>query len=145
MTILAEKTFIVEGNQKRTWDCLTKALLRAMPLEQIDFINEQSFSAKLIMKMGFITLPMKVNLEITELEEPEHMTSRIKAEGMNGLVQLEETTRFTLSKIGPEQTQIVGEMKADKMSFILWFLKGNVKKFARESLEQVEHLLKQWV
>jgi len=146
MTIIAEKTFLVEGTQKRAWDCLTKALLRAMPLEQMNFINERSFSALLIMKMSPLTLPMRVNLEITELEEPERMISKIKAEGLRGLIRFEQKTSFTLHATGPEQTQIEGKMAAESMSFVLrFFLNRKVKSFARESLDQVESLLKQWI
>ena len=146
MTIIAEKTFLVEGSQKRAWDCLTKALLRAMPLEQMNFINERSFSALLMMEMGPLSLPVRMNLEITELEEPERMISKIKAVGMIGLIRFEQTTSFSLHATGPGQTQIMGKMAAENMSFVLnFFLLKKVKNFARQSLDQVESLLKQWI
>ena len=144
--LIAEKNFLVEGTQKKAWDCLTKALLRAMPLEQMNFLNEQSFSALLMMEMGPLTLPVRMNLEITELEEPERMISKIKAEGMRGLIRFEQTTSFTLHATGPDQTQIVAKMEAENMSFVLkLFLIKKVKSFARQSLDQVESLLKQWI
>ena len=144
--LIAEKNFLVEGTQKKAWDCLTKALLRAMPLEQMNFLNEQSFSALLMMEMGPLTLPVRMNLEVTELEEPERMISKIKAEGMRGLIRFEQTTSFTLHATGPDQTQIVAKMEAENMSFVLkLFLIKKVKSFARQSLDQVESLLKQWI
>ena len=78
MILIAENNFLVEGAQKRAWDCLTKALLRAMPLEQMNFLSERSFSALLMMKMVPLPLPVRINLEITELEEPERMVSKEK-------------------------------------------------------------------
>jgi hypothetical protein len=62
------------------------------------------------------------------------------------LIRFEQKTSFTLHATGPEQTQIEGKMAAESMSFVLrFFLNRKVKSFARESLDQVESLLKQWI
>lgn len=143
--IIAEKAFRVNGSQDKIWGCLTKALLNSMPLEQIDFVDEKRMSAVLRLKMSCLELPLRVNLEISDIVEREILAAKIKATGLRGIIQLSLTVRFSLAGTNNRGCEVSGRLEAEEMSLpvrvlLLWKVKG----FARDSLDTVERLLRAW-
>jgi len=143
--VIADKTFTVSTSREKVWDYLTKALLRSIPFEQIQFSDERGFSALLGLKMAFLTLPVNVRLEITDMVEPETFAARIKLRGMAGIVQVDKSARFEVKYLDDEKTEVRVKLEAMRMSLplrtvFLW----KVKSFARDSLDSVECLLREW-
>lgn len=144
--IIADKTFTIAGSRERIWECLTKALLRAIPFEQMEFANERSFSALLRLKIGCLSVPTKVKLDIANMVEPETLTAKVRLDGMKGIIRLDQIARFGLKLSDEATTDVAVNFEVENMSmplrtFFLW----KVKSFARDSLNSVERFLHDWV
>jgi len=140
-----ESTFVIEASRERVWECLTKALFRSIPLEQMNFLNERSLIAVLRVRMSRFELPLRVNIEISEISEPEILAATIKATGVKGIIGFNQTVRFTLADTNEGGTKVSARLEAEQMSlpvktFLLWKVKG----FANDSLSSVERLLREW-
>jgi carbon monoxide dehydrogenase subunit G len=146
MMIIAEKTFRVAGSQEKIWEFLTKALLRSIPFEQVEFTDERGFSALLRLKIGYLTLPTKVTVAISNMVEPETFAAKISLSGMGGIIQLDQVARFDVKGSDKAPTEVAAKLEAERMSPLLHtFLLWKVKNFARDFLNNVERLLKDWV
>jgi carbon monoxide dehydrogenase subunit G len=144
--VIADKTFTVAGSRERVWDYLTKALMRSIPFEQIEFSDERGFSAGLKLKIGYFALPAKVRVDIAKMVEPETLASRINLNAMAGMVQLEQIARFDVKRVDEKNTEVSVKIETTRMSLLLrTVLLWKVKSFARASLDSVERLLKDWV
>jgi carbon monoxide dehydrogenase subunit G len=144
--IIAEKTFKIAGSQEKIWEFLTKALLRSIPFEQMEFTDERGFSALLKLKIGYLTLPAKVKVAILNMVDPETFTVKISLSGIGGIIRLEQVARFDVKGSDKGPTEVVVKLETERMSpllhtFLLWKVKG----FARDFLDKVERLLKDWV
>jgi carbon monoxide dehydrogenase subunit G len=144
--IIADKTFTVAGSRERIWECLTKALLRAIPFEQMEFADERKFSALLRLKIGCLSVPTKIKVEIANMVEPETLTTKIRLDGMKGIIRLDQIARFSLKPSDEATTEVAVNLEVENMSmplrtFFLW----KVRSFATDSLDSVERFLHDWV
>lgn len=145
MMMIAEKTFKVAGSQEKIWEFLTKALLRSIPFEQVQFTDERGFSALLRLKVGSLTFPTKVTVAILNMVEPETFVAKISLTGMGGIIQLDQIASFDVKGSNNAPTEVAAKLEAERMSPLLQtFLLWKVKSFARDSLNNVERLLKDW-
>ena len=144
--VITDKTFIVAGSRERIWEYLTKALLRSVPFEQIEFFDERAFSALLRLKMACFVLPAKVRVDISNISEKETLAARITLRAMAGILGLQQLARFDLSEIDKETTKVVVKLHAERMSLILRTVAfWKVRSFSRDSLDSVERLIKNWI
>jgi len=143
--IIAERKFTINSSRERIWECVIIALMRCIPFEGMQFADERSFSAILRMKMGFITLPVRVKMEIIDIVKLETLVTTLQARGLGGLVRFNQKATFTLTPVDESKTEISVKMEAEGMAPLLKiFLLWKVKSFASESLDSVGVLLKEW-
>lgn len=143
--IIAERKFTINSSRERIWECIIKALMRCIPFEGMQFADERSFSAILRMKMGFITLPVRIKMEIIDMVKLESIVTTLQARGLGGLVWFNQKATFTLTTVDESKTEVASKMEAEGMAFLLrTLLLWKVKGFARETLDGLEVLLKQW-
>jgi len=143
--IIAEKSFSLNSPPNKVWGYLTKALLTSMPLEQIDFTDEKGMAAVLRLKISCLEMPLRVNINIGEMVEPEILDATITATGFKGIIQITQRARFSLTNTNNQGAEVSGKLDAERMSLpvrvlLLW----KVKSFARSSLDTVERLLREW-
>jgi carbon monoxide dehydrogenase subunit G len=143
--IMAERKFIIASPQQRIWDLLIKAAFRTMPLEQVNPLNLTKITALLRVKIGFISLPMNVEVEIMDMSPPASMSILINARGMMGLVWLNQKSDLVLAPVGENATEVNGKVNVEGMSiFLRLFLLPAIKKFARDTFYSLEERLKKW-
>ena len=143
--MISEKKFTIDTSWERIWSLILKAVLRFMPFERMEVLSEKNFRALLRIKMGFISLPMKVNIEIADISAPESLVTVIKAKGIRGLVWLNLKSTFRLTKIGEGKTEIACELEEEEMAPLLrMFFLPKVKSFAGDAFKSFEERLRQW-
>ena len=143
--MISERKFTIDASQERIWSLIIKAVLRFMPFERMEVLSEKNFRALLRIKVGFISMPMKVNMEIVSIAAPESLVTVIKAKGIRGMIWLDQKSTFKLTKIGENKTEIACELEEEGMSPILrMFLLPMVKSFAKDAFNKFEERLRQW-
>ena len=143
--IIAESNFVIDSSRKRIWELLLKSVLRFMPFERIKPLSEKSVRALLKVRMGFISLPMDVEVEIVEASPPETMVTVLKARGMGGIIWLKQRATFTLVPVGDDKTEVSCKIGLEGMSIIVrTFLLRLVKSFALDSFTGLEERLRKW-
>ncbi len=143
--IIAERKFVIDSSQQRIWALLLKSVLRFMPFERMRPLSESSVSALLRVKMGFISLPMAVEVEITDASPPERMVTVLKSKGMGGMVWLRQRATFSLALVGEGKTEVTCKIAEEGMGILVrMFLLPRVKTFARESFNGLEERLRRW-
>jgi len=143
--IIADRKFTINSPRERIWEYIIMALMRCMSFEGMQFADERSFSAILRMKMGFITLPVRIKMEIIDIVKLESIVTTLQARGLGGLVWFNQKATFTLTTVDESKTEVASKMEAEGMAFLLrTLLLWKVKGFARETLDSLEVLLKQW-
>jgi len=111
----------------------------------MQFADERSFSAQLRIKVGFFTLPLKVTSNITDIVEPERLTTSLEAKGLGGSIWLDQEVTFVLNPVGENGTEIKSQVISERMSPLLRiFLLWKVRSFSIECLVGIERLLKKW-
>ncbi len=143
--IVADKNFIIDSPRERVWQLLLRVVMRCMPFESMELVDEKNYFALLKIGIGCIALPVRVQIEITDIFEPESLVTILKARGMGGMVWLNQKATFTLTSLSESKTQVTCNLVAQGMArllriFFLW----RVKSFAQGSLENIEALLRQW-
>ena len=119
--------------------------MRCIPFEGMQFADERSFSAILRMRMGFLTLPVRIKMEIIDIVKLESIATTLQARGLGGLVWFNQKATFTLTTVDESKTEVASKMEAEGMAtFLRIFLLWKVKSFARDSLDSVGVLLKKW-
>jgi hypothetical protein len=117
-----------------------------MSFERMKPLNESSVSALLRVKMGFMSLPMFVNVEVKETSAPEHMVALINSKGMGGIIQIKQKATFTLTQVDEGNTEITCNIDDDGMGILIRvFLLWRIKTVARDTFNRIEELLTQWV
>ena len=144
--VIAEKNFVINSSQKRIWELLLKSVLRFMPFERIRPKSEKSVQALLKVKMGFITLPMDVEVDIVEASAPEKLVTILNSKGMGGLINLKQKATFQLIPAGEDKTTVDCHIEAEKIGILVrLFLLWRVKSVARDSFQGLEERLNKWV
>ena len=143
--VISERKFTIDASRERIWSLILKAVLRFMPFERMEILSEKNFRALLRIKMGFISLPMKVNIEIADISAPESLVTLIKAKGMRDMVWLNQKSTFKLTKIGEGKTEIACELEEEGMASLLRMLfLPKVRSFAGDAFKSFEERLRQW-
>jgi len=143
--IIAESNFSIESPRQRIWELLLKSVLRFMPFERIKPLSEKSVRALLKVKMGFISLPMNVMVEIVEATPPESLVTVLEARGMGGIIWLKQRATFKLASAGEAKTEVACKIALEDMGAIVKiFLLRKVKTFARDSFTGLEDRLRKW-
>jgi len=143
--VIAEKAFIISSSQQRIWEILMKAVLRFMPLERMKPQSEKSVRALLRVKMGLISLPLDVEVEIVDASPPTLLVTTLRAKGMGGVIWLNQRSTFTLTSISEGKTEVACKIAEEGMAILLrvFFLKG-IKDFAGDAFSKLEERLRQW-
>lgn len=143
--IIAERKFLIESSQERIWELILKAVLRFMPFERIEILSDRSFRALLRIKMGFISLPMNVEMSIMSVSPPESLVTVLKTKGMLGMVWLNQKATFRLTMIEDGKTEVACKTVEEGMATLLRvFLLWKVKSFAEDAFKSLEERLRQW-
>lgn len=145
MTILAERKFVISSSQQRIWELLLKSVLRFMPFERMRPLSEKSVRALLRVRIGFISLPLDVEVEVVDASPPESMFTVLKSKGMGGLVWLNQKATFTLTPVTEGETEVACKIISEGMGpLVRVFLLRRVRIFAQNAFNRLEELLKQW-
>jgi len=143
--LIGERKFIIDAPRQRIWDLLLRATMRLLPFERCNIRSQTEFNAILKMKVGPVTLPMQVEMEIVDIVPPESMDTMLKAKGMGGIAWINQKSTFKLKAIGEDKTEVEAKIFAEGMSPLLkWFFLPMVKSFAADSYKLLEERLKQW-
>lgn len=143
--MIAEREFIIDSSRERIWALISKAVLRLMPFERMQIRSEKNFHAVLRMKMGIITLPVNVEIELVDICAPESLVTTLKAKGMWGMFWLNQKSTFTLTAIGEDKTDVVCKIVDEGMAVLLRILLlWKVKYFAEDAFKNLEERLRQW-
>lgn len=144
--ILADKKFVIAGSRERIWGLLLKSVLRSMSFERMKPLSESSVSALLQVKLGFLSLPMQVRVEVQEASAPEHMVAVIDSKGMGGIIWVKQKATFTLRPANDGNTEVSCNIADDGMGFVVRaLLLWRLKSVARATFNGIEELLTQWV
>ncbi len=143
--LIGERKFIIDASRQRIWDLLLRATMRLLPFERCNIRSQTEFSAVLKMKVGPITLPMQVEMEIVDIVPPESMDTMLKAKGMGGIAWINQKSTFKLTAIDEGKTEVEAKIFAEGMSPLLkWFFLPMVRSFAADSYKFLEERLRQW-
>ena len=65
---IAEREFVIEAPQQRVWPELPRMILNSVEgMEQIEFIDEENFAAKVNLKWAFLSLSVPTRGRILEI------------------------------------------------------------------------------
>jgi len=140
-----ERKIYVDSKLIVLWNQLTKALLRSLPLEQMNFINEYSFTATLLMKMIRITIPFSVKVVISDIREPDSLKCNVELSGLKGFIKIKQVAGFELQKSESDRTTILAQMETvDTSVFLEALLSLKIRAFMKETFDTMESLLNEW-
>ena len=143
--IVADKKIVIDSPRKRIWGFLLGAVMKGIPLENMELVDKKNFLALLKLRIGFLALPLHVRIEITDTFEPETLVTAVKAKGMGGMIWLNQGVTFTLTSLDESKTEVDCKFVAQGMSVLLRiFLLRRVKRFARDCLNAIENVLREW-
>jgi carbon monoxide dehydrogenase subunit G len=143
--LIAERKFIINASRQRIWDLLLRATMRLMPFERCNIRSQTEFDAVLKMKVGPITLPMQVDMQIVDIIPPESLDTMLKAKGMGGIAWINQKSTFKLTEISEGKTEVDAKIFAEGMSALLKsFFLPMIRNFAENSYKLLEERLTQW-
>lgn len=144
--ILAERKFVINSSQQRIWELLLKSVLRFMPFERMRPQSEKSVRALLRVGVGFISLPMDVEVEVVNTSPPESMVTVLKSKGMGGIVWINQRATFTLTPVSEGKTEVACKIEEDGMGIMVrLFLLWRVRTVAQDAFKGLNARLKRWV
>jgi carbon monoxide dehydrogenase subunit G len=144
MISIGERKFVIDAPRERIWDLLLRTTLRLMPFEQMNIHSQTTFSGLLRMKMAFISVPMKVEMELMDIVPPEKMNTLLRAKGMGGIAWINQKSTFNLTPVDENKTEVDARIVAEGMSPAVRLMLPRVRSFARDAFKNLEERLRQW-
>lgn len=103
---VAQGQFIIKASRERVWELLGRTIYRCLPLEKMNVINETTACAVFRWRLGLISLPLNLKLELVDISPPDSLGSRIRVrKGMFQVAALEVT--FKLRSLDKDRTEVV--------------------------------------
>ena len=143
--ILAEREFTLAAPQDRVWRLLGKVSLNSLPgMEQMDILDENTFRARLRVKVAFVELFMKVRGDIIDVTPPESFAVKFQMDGPGGVFTLKQTVDFAIRTIDTDRTRVACRAVAEDMGiFFRVALLGQARRFAGATFDAIENRLKE--
>ncbi|MBN1228035.1 MAG: hypothetical protein JXA79_13670 [Deltaproteobacteria bacterium] len=143
--IINERTFDVNASIQRIWKLLLKALLRCLVLERMKPVSVKLVHALLRVKVGFITFPMNLTVEVIDMMPNDSLVTSITVQAPGKLFCLKQKCTFKLTSHENNRTEITCQMLVEKMGIVKKiFLLPEIRKFSQNTFNNLEDLLKQW-
>ena len=139
-----EKQFVFNAPQERVWNLLGGAIYQCLPVEKVDIINEWLFNADLKLQFGLIRIPLKLTVELTEINPPESLATIIQV--MLGAIHFLISVNFTLRQADADKTEVIGIAKDEGGQVVWrWILAKQRREFAEKVFDSIEARLKQLI
>lgn len=141
---VAEREFTVEAPQQRVWDQLARASLNSVEgMEQIEFIDEENFTAKVRLKLALVSLSVPLKGKILEASPIERLVVALQERVAGGIIELKQKTAFTLLPESEGRTKVVCKAVTEMSTAVLrWALLWKVRSVAEKGLVGIEEQLK---
>lgn len=142
--ITAERKFVINASPERVWELIGEAMFSALKLERINIIDQDSFRARLRVRIGFVDLPLYVEGEFVEASPPRFLAAIVKTRGMKGVIWLNQKLNITLTSIDKSKTEVSAKVMLEEMQILLrLILLRMVKRVAGDMLDSVKECLEQ--
>ena len=139
-----EKQFVLNAPQERVWGLLGGAIYQCLPAEKVDIINEWLFNAELKLRFGFVRIPLKLKVELTDINPPGSLSTKIWIR--MGIIQFIMAVTFMLRQADGEKTEVIGMAKDEgRQAIWRWVLLKQRRDFAENVFDSVEARLKQLI
>ncbi|MBI4332804.1 MAG: hypothetical protein HY673_16165 [Chloroflexi bacterium] len=142
-SVIVENQFHLPASRQRVWDILGIAVMRSLPLEQMEAADEANFSAVLRVPMPFFRLSFNV-AGVLELDPPNSLVCLIRGQSKWGLVQPTLRVSFALKEEGDNRTSIrfsaIREKKG-RRNLVEWLLSRKERSFTIDVLNNVRKSL----
>lgn len=140
-----QREIIITASKSQVWNQVTKALLRSLPLMRLNFNNEFSFSAVLVMKFAGISFPMDVDVLITDMHDDDFLICTINATKLKKFFSISQVAKFELEALEKKKAKIKFEIEVQNLSFIIKFLFSNkINNLTNEVFNAFEMYLQEW-
>ncbi len=139
-----EKQFVLNAPQERVWGLLGGVIYQCLPVEKVDVINEWLFNAELKLRFGFTRIPLKLKVELTEINPPGSLGTKIRIRV--GIVQFLMAVTFMLRQVNGDKTEVIGMAKDEgRQAISRWVLSKQRRDFAEKIFDSVEARLRQLI
>ena len=143
-TVIAERKFVIEASQERLWQLIGGVIFDSLPsLERMEIVDENNWSALLKVKLGLITLNMKLTGQMVEVIPPERLGVRLSIRGKGGIVRLSQKVNIAFTPIDEAKSEVACKAVAEGVgTFFKIFLLGQARGFAGSIFDKMEDRLK---
>ena len=141
---IVQRQFVIEASQQRVWDLLGRTIYRCLPLEKMNIVNETTAYAVLRWRLGFISLPLNLKLELVDISPPSLLGSKIWVK--KRAIQLASLkVEFTLRPIDKDKTEVICTgMEEDRGTIAGWLVRGQQRSFAEDMFDSIKARLEQF-
>ena len=132
-SILDERKFSPRASLPKVWSETAKVVLNSVEgMEQIQFVDEENFTARLNIKVAFISLGVPLKGRLLEASPKEKMVVALSEKMVGGLIQLSQKITINLEPGDEGGTKITcittSEMPALLKLLISWKLRSELVK-----------------
>ncbi len=141
---IVQRQFVIEASQQRVWDLLGRTVYGCLPLEKMNIVNETTAYAVLRWRLGFISLPLDLKLELVDISPPGLLGSKIWVKKqVIQLVALKVT--FTLRPVNKGRTEVVcTAMEEGGGTILRWLLGGQQRSFTEGMFDSIRARLERF-
>jgi hypothetical protein len=127
---LARHTCTIEASQPRVWDVLAGNVIQSMPIEQMEFLNETTLVAVLNFRALFVTVPVKLKVEVAEIAPMDSFTTLVTASrfGIGATLRVS----YTLAEVADEQTSVTCTVVEESGHPLTALIRWQQRRFAAE-------------
>jgi hypothetical protein len=142
--IIATRKFVIEASSDRVWSLMGRVIFGSLPLESMQLIDENNFTALLRVPILSTSIAMRLRGQIVaDSSHPGSLSVLLIARKARGLIRLDQKVTLATMPAGEGKTEVVCESIAQGMSIAFRvFLLGKAKRMARSTLESIERRFK---
>jgi hypothetical protein len=143
--VIVERNFVLHASRNRVWNLIGKTVLGKLPgLERIEIIDENNIRGLLRVRIAFIPLTMLLHVEVVDMQPPQSLVIRLRAQSKWSLIKLNQKITFTLSAIDEDTTEVACKSTAEKIGAPVRLIAlRKIKNLAEGSLKSIEERLSQ--
>ncbi len=133
---IAETSFVVDAPRKRVWDLLASVIFQQLPVEQVDIVSFDRFTAVLKWRLGFMSIPLRVEGKVVGTSRPTSYGCIIDAG--KGPMRSRLRVLMALDDFGEDKTKVsCVAAREDGSSPIFWLVGRLQRDFAMQSFESI--------
>lgn len=118
---------------------LASTIIQCMPVEQMEIVDDSTFKALLKVRIAFVEIPFQIRVRATEIDPIASLGTSVSVS--KGGMRFSIKVWYFLSQIDEDSTAVASTASLEGSSGLMWLLRNQQRKFARQMFEAIRENL----